>query len=148
MKKKIRQLGIAMALAFVLVGFAAAFQTAAVADPATPAAPTIGWTEIAAILATGLFGIPVKGIAQIIKEAMRKILNIPEAHWVGWVASLIAVVPSAFLYLKPLGQMSLTNLIVASGIGWLVANGLYKENAAVQTNALTKALGDLKILPK
>lgn len=146
MKGIIRKAGILLALLFVTVAIAAAIQDPALAPTPAPTAP-VGWEQIAAILLTGIFGIPVQGITQIIKEALRKILNVPEAKWVGWLASAIAVVPAAFLYLKPLGQFSIENLMVASVIGWLVANGLYKKENAIQKNAAAGAIENLLKIP-
>ena len=129
MKKIIRQVG------FLTIAILAIFAVAAFAQGTTGETPPIEpieWQTIAAILATGIFGIPVQGITQVVKEAMRKYLKFPDAHWVGWLASALAVVPSAFLYLKPLGKFSWENLLAASVIGWMVANGFYKKETAIQ----------------
>jgi len=136
MKRITRKAGILTAMLLGIFALAAFAQ-----DPVpTPAVPNpIEWEQVAAILATGIFGIPVQGLTQVIKEAARKYLKFPDAHWVGWLASALAVVPSAYLYLKPLGQFSWPNLLGASVIGWLVANGFYKKENAVQKNAAVEA---------
>lgn len=126
-KMRMAAVAVFMVLAFAGI-MAAATQTV---DPPAVAEP-VSWAQIAAILATGLFGIPVKGLTQIIKEAMRKYLKFPDAHWTGWLAAAIAVVPAAFLYLKPLGQFSWPNLAIASLIGWAVANGWYRGEVAIE----------------
>jgi hypothetical protein len=84
-------------------------------------------TIITAILGASLFGIPLAGLAEIVKRAIKKIFKITtDVKWLGYVSTESVIAILTVVVLSPLGMLTWMNGIVSFIIASLVANGLYK----------------------
>jgi hypothetical protein len=105
----------------------------------------VGITDqiLGAILGGALFGIPFIGLIQLVKTGLVKLFKMtePTKPWVGYLASAVVCAVLAAITLTGLGMLNIQNMLTATLMAWLVANGYYKRQNAIAELTATKMNG-------
>ena len=133
----VRKISLFFAVLLVFMVMAASAQT-------TGGKP-VGITEqiLASILGGTLFGIPFIGLIQLVKSGIIKLFKLKEPikPIVGYMASLIVCAVMSAIILSGLSLLNLQNMLSATMLSWLVANGYYKRQNAIAEMTAKKLNG-------